>query len=363
MSTETDRLAREAEQRRSSLDQTLDSLKEKFSPGQIVDEVASYVRSGQGAEMVQNLNRQVRDNPLALGLIGAGAAWLLLGQGVRDSRPASLGSTARDRFDDASPDRWAPDDRDNRFEGPLAGRNAAIVGGGSAGRADIGGWAGASSSSSPGVTQRTRDVASSAAGAVGSAASSVGGTVSSAASTAGSAVSDAASSVADAVSGAASSVASGASHLTESAGDAVSRAGQAGYRTAAQAGDRVAAYGRQAKRSFFETLQDEPLVLGAVAIAIGAAIGAALPSTRTEDEWLGETRDKLRDDALDYGRDTLDKAQTVAGKAYEAASAEAEDKGLVPKGGEGETIADKLSSVVKAATDGAKDEAGKQGLV
>jgi len=94
MSTETERLAQEAEQRRSSLDQTLDSLKEKFSPGQIVDEVASYVRSGQGAEMVQNLNRQVRDNPLALGLIGAGAAWLLLGQGVRDSRPASLGGIA-----------------------------------------------------------------------------------------------------------------------------------------------------------------------------------------------------------------------------------------------------------------------------
>ncbi len=105
MSTETDRLAREAEQRRSNLDATLESLKGKLSPGQIVDEAMGYLREGQGADMARNLNRQVRDNPLALGLVGAGIAWLLLGQGARDT-----GRSLRDRHDG-----W--DDRD-----PMPGR-------------------------------------------------------------------------------------------------------------------------------------------------------------------------------------------------------------------------------------------------
>ncbi|WP_062208793.1 DUF3618 domain-containing protein [Aureimonas sp. AU12] len=357
MSTETERLAREAEERRSSLDSTLDSLKDRFSPGQIVDEVAAYVRGGQGAEMVQNLNRQVRDNPLALGLIGAGAAWLLLGQGVRDN-----GSRLKSRYDDRrdddrTPDRWAADDRDNRFDGPVRPVATAYTSdyGSDLAQGVPRAYAGAasrpSSSGGPGLGERARQGATSAGDSVSSAASDAAG-----------AVSDAASSAAGAVSDAASSVASGVSHLGHEASDAAHRAAEAGYRSASYAGERVSDYGARAKRTFLDTLQEEPLILGAVAVAIGAAIGAAFPSTRTEDEWLGETRDRLRDEAIDYGRDAVQKAETVAAKAYEAGSAEAEEKGLKPEAGSGETIAQKVSSVVKTAAETGKDEARKEGL-
>src|SRR3546814_20183548 len=54
-----------------------------MSVGQIVYEVSRYVKDGQGADIARNFGRQVRDNPLALALVGAGMAWLMVGQGAR----------------------------------------------------------------------------------------------------------------------------------------------------------------------------------------------------------------------------------------------------------------------------------------
>lgn len=370
MSTETERLAREAEERRSSLDATLESLKGKLSPGQIVDEAMGYLREGQGADMARTLNRQVRDNPLALGLVGAGIAWLMLGQGVKDGA-RDTGRRLRDRYDDTFGDRddrdwsasdWSDDDRDNRFEsynsGYEANRTRGVTSGpypSASGSSSLGA---SGSSSSSGIGSTLSDAASSAGSGASNAASSVG----SAASDAASAVGDAARRVGDTLSDAASSASGSASRLSHDARDAAARARDASYRGVSRAGDQASYYGRRARRTFLDTLQEEPLVLGAVALAVGAAIGAALPSTRTEDEWLGETRDRLRDEAVGYGREAIDKAGTVAQKAYEAGSAEAEAKGLKPEGGSGETIAEKVSSVAQAAYGTAKDEAKKEGL-
>lgn len=364
MSTETDRLAREAEERRSNLDATLESLKGKLSPGQVVDELTGYLKDGQGAEMLGNLNRQVRDNPLALGLIGAGAAWLLFGQGARDGARSLRdraygdedrygGRTGYDPYDDG---RWRDDDR---LDAPSVYRGTSP----SADTYPSGTYA-SGGDTSPGLSDRAR----SAAHAVGSSASHAASGAGSAASRAGHGVSDAASSVAGSVSDAASSVADAANRLSHDARDAASRAGDAAYRAGrssyrgvSRAGDRVSSYGRRARRSFLDTLQDEPLILGAVALAVGAAIGAALPSTRVEDEWMGDTRDRLRDGALEEGRGFVEKASTAAQRAYEAGSEEAENKGLKPSEEGGETIADKVTSVAKAATGAAREEFSSSG--
>ncbi|HLT39306.1 MAG TPA: DUF3618 domain-containing protein [Enhygromyxa sp.] len=42
-----------------------------------------------------------------------------------------------------------------------------------------------------------------------------------------------------------------------------------------------------------QRLEDDPLVLGALGIALGAALGAGLPRTRIEDQTFGEARDEL----------------------------------------------------------------------
>ena len=108
-------------------------------------------------------------------------------------------------------------------------------------------------------------------------------------------------------------------------------------------------------------MREQPLVVGAVIIAIGAAIGAALPSTRKEDELMGKTRDRLREKAGEFGNDVIDRAGHVAKTAMQAADDKAGEVGLKPEGGE--TLADKVASVAGAAVDAAKQDAEKQGLL
>ena len=76
--------------------------------------------------------------------------------------------------------------------------------------------------------------------------------------------------------------------------------------------------------SFSELLQEQPLLLGLLGIGLGAAIGAALPSTQKENELLGETRDRALDRMKSVGSEQVEKVrQTVNeairnGKDYQA---------------------------------------------
>ena len=63
-----------------------------------------------------------------------------------------------------------------------------------------------------------------------------------------------------------------------------------------QAVDATRVRAERARRGFGSILNEQPLVLGAIGVAIGAAIAAAAPQTRAEDEWMGEARDWLTDE-------------------------------------------------------------------
>ena len=52
------------------------------------------------------------------------------------------------------------------------------------------------------------------------------------------------------------------------------------------------AQARRAREGFNFLLEEQPLLLGALGIAVGAAIGAALPRTEQEDRVMGRGRDK-----------------------------------------------------------------------
>ena len=63
-----------------------------------------------------------------------------------------------------------------------------------------------------------------------------------------------------------------------------------------KAGEYTAAAGdlaQQARQSVQDMFQREPLVMAALGLAVGTAIGAMLPSTAIEDEQFGRYRDKL----------------------------------------------------------------------
>jgi hypothetical protein len=119
---------------------------------------------------------------------------------------------------------------------------------------------------------------------------------------------------ADAVSGGASRLQETASSLAGRAKETVSGAvGQA----QATAGEWLGQAQHQAQRveeRLQVTMQESPLGIGAVAFALGTAIGLAVPPTRKENEWMGETRDRLLDRAQSVAHDTMEQVQDVAQK-------------------------------------------------
>jgi hypothetical protein len=72
----------------------------------------------------------------------------------------------------------------------------------------------------------------------------------------------------------------------------------------------------------------QPLALGAIGLAIGAGIAAALPSTDIENSYLGETSETLKSKATEIAGQQIDKAATVAATVVETAAEEARRQGL-----------------------------------
>ena len=68
---------------------------------------------------------------------------------------------------------------------------------------------------------------------------------------------------------------------------------------------RDAAY--RARNRWESMLDDNPLALGIAALAAGALIGASLPQTEVENEYLGETRDQMLDSAREIAHDAVEK--------------------------------------------------------
>jgi ElaB/YqjD/DUF883 family membrane-anchored ribosome-binding protein len=48
-----------------------------------------------------------------------------------------------------------------------------------------------------------------------------------------------------------------------------------------------------AREELNHLLENNPLAVGAVMLAVGAAVAAALPRSRPEDQWMGNSRDKM----------------------------------------------------------------------
>ncbi len=99
-------IEREVEQTRSNVSSTLDELRSKLKPSQMMDEVVGeavdWVKGSGGTEFARNLGATVRDNPLPVLLIGAGIAWMLLGGRRADAAPPRHDEWREQRFPDGS---------------------------------------------------------------------------------------------------------------------------------------------------------------------------------------------------------------------------------------------------------------------
>ncbi|MGX9180491.1 hypothetical protein [Mesorhizobium sp. BHbdii] len=103
-------LERDADIARAKVADTADSIRSKMTPGQLIDEFTGMFAGGEGSAMLGNLKSQVRDNPLPLTLIGAGLAWLMLGNGPSATNSAAAGyrrGMASDAFSDLRGDDFS----------------------------------------------------------------------------------------------------------------------------------------------------------------------------------------------------------------------------------------------------------------
>lgn len=278
-------LEREAEARRIQLEETFDELRARVTPGHVLDQLVDYASDSGGGDFFRNLKDQTVANPLALGLVGAGLAWLMLSNGREPRHGYGVSSRGRIRSYVAG----AREGVGNAMTGAAVGARDRLVD--AAHRAS-------EAAGSVGATARTTrnaalETASNWRDAAGSAASSLRDTASSGYEQARSRVSGTTAALGDA----ASAVYGGVAH---SAGLTA-----AGMRTFA----RGAAITSQDMLDF---CREQPLVLAGLGIALGAAVGAVLPSTETEDQLMGETSDELKEQTRAFANVQYDKSRPTA---------------------------------------------------
>ena len=81
---------------------------------------------------------------------------------------------------------------------------------------------------------------------------------------------------------------------------------------------------QRVREGFNSLLTEQPLLLGALGIAVGAAIGAVLPATEQEDRLFGSARDKALSEVKQRGTETYeqvrDKVNSVGEEAKQSIS-------------------------------------------
>ena len=87
---------------------------------------------------------------------------------------------------------------------------------------------------------------------------------------------------------------------------------------------------RQRVRSMQHTAERNPLGLAVGGAAVGFLAGMLLPSTRVEDEHLGDLAAKVKDTAAEAGQEALERGKDVAQSAIETAREEGKQQGREP---------------------------------
>ncbi|HEX6560306.1 MAG TPA: DUF3618 domain-containing protein [Longimicrobiales bacterium] len=299
--SESTHIRAEIRETRDRMSGTLDQLGTRLNPNRIKAQVRENIREatvGRVENMARHASERVnetregimdtiRDNPIPAAMIGIGLGWLLFNgrrQGshshVHDLMPGELRGSSGSGVGyygdvSATTPRLAQDDA------------AGGIG------ASISHW------DEPGIADRVRsrvaNVGDSASGAVDDARE----------------------------------------RISEVAGSAQERVSEVSNRVRDVASDVAQTTRFQAHRiedRLSRTMHDNPLALGAVALAVGVAAGMAIPETRREHELMGGARDQLMDRARNVAEDAREKVQNVAERVIDetrdTAREAARDEGL-----------------------------------
>jgi hypothetical protein len=211
-------------------------------------------------EFVPDLNRALRENPIAAGLIGIGVLWLFVGA----SKLAALGGA---------------------MAGATKSVGGAVGSGASSLRETVGDQIAATSSTIGGAVRHLGD--------------GFGGAQSSGA------VRDTAAADYNAAS---NTIRSSNTQPADSAATLATRSSEL--------------FGSLHKK-LTSTLEHQPLVLGGIGLAIGAGIGSVFSLTQTESELVGDTGVKIRDSVESFAEETAEAARNTTNEVLKSIRDEA----------------------------------------
>ena len=300
-SDDPDAIRRQIENTRAQMTNTINEIGERLSPDYLIDKAKTSVREAtveRFRDMSYQANRRVegmsnsmsdtvRDNPLPVALIGLGLGWLFMS-----------GRNKRQDYD-------------------MRGQYRTT------------GYRYYESNDGPGAMDQARHRLGDAADMVQDHAADIQNRVSGTAQRVGESVSETAQRTGEAVRETAyrvgENVGQRAEMVQERAADLSHQARSEAERLAAEARWRAQAGVQQTRQTFWETMEQNPLTLGAIVLVAGAAVGASIPSTEYENRLMGEARDKLMDEAKVRAQDTVGRVQTVLQEAQQAAVTEAKN--------------------------------------
>lgn len=292
-------IQQEIEADRQRIGARIDAIQERMTPGRLVDEVLAYAKGSGGGEYLRSLGYAIKDNPIPVALMGIGLVWLMADKAMpsfpqqstatdtlpldyAEGRVRRIGPPTRDgeiyfsRFADESGKGWrALTDEAGRRAGHFVDE---------AGRTYRGF-----------MDARGRQISE---------------------------IFDEAGAALDTASGWASATWAQVKHA---AGEISAKASGA-----VPSGETLKGRTADLNEAMLGQVRDHPLVGGALAFAMGAAIGASLPSTEQEDALMGAASDATKEAASrkarevarqgeDMAAETLEKTVAVASDIYDAA--------------------------------------------
>jgi len=274
-------IEQELEETRARLGHHLDQLVQRLSPGQLLDEGLSYLRTGQGAAFARNLGAQVRDNPLPVTLSAVSLAWLAVASSLGGSNGAKTSSSrAIVPYDNDSVTERArrAGDAVSRMVGETEDAFRERV---SAARAGVLGLKHDAEETAAAFADRVQQMMGQTRQSVREGAAAVG-------------------------------------DMMGRGRDAAGRAGDYAYDTGIGLG---------------KMLTESPVLLAALSVSAGALLGALLPRTELEQAYAGNAAAQAMGAAEDLARDAVARGKRVAEAAMNAGYQAAAKEGMAPPSG------------------------------
>jgi len=280
-------IEQELQETRARLGHHLDQLVQRLSPGQLLDEGLSYLRTGQGAAFARNLGAQVRDNPLPVTLSAVSLAWLAVasslgGNGAKTSPSRAIvpydHDTATERHDTVTERARRAGDAVSRMVGETEDAFRERV---STARAGVLGLKRDAEETAAAFADRVQQMMEQTRQSVREGAAAVG-------------------------------------DMMGRGRDAAGRADDYAYDTGIGLG---------------KMLTESPVLLAALSVSAGALLGALLPRTELEQAYAGNAAAQAMGAAEDLAREAVARGKRVAEAAMNAGYQAATKEGMAPAQG------------------------------